>query len=200
MKLYSSPTSPFVRKVLACAIARGIDRRIELVPTNPHASPPALLAANPLSKVPCLVTDDGLALFDSPVICDYLDSVGEENPLLPPHGAPRWRALKLQAMGDGILDAAVGRRGEQAKPREAARDAWMARQQAAVARTLDQLEAEPPAIHVDLGSIAIACALGYLDFRFAAEPWREARPHLAAWYEGFATHPGLARTVPQDPA
>ncbi len=197
MKLHYSPTSPYVRKVLACAIARGIDGQIERVRTNPHQSPPWLLADNPLSKVPCLVTDDGLALFDSPVICEYLDSLGDGPPMFPP-GAARWRALMLQALGDGILDAAVGRRGEQAKPQEAARDAWMERQKAAVERAVALLEAEPPHRVPDIGSIAVACALGYLDFRFAAEPWRERHSNLAAWYGEFSAHPAIAGTAPDD--
>lgn len=198
MKLYYSPTSPYVRKVMACAIARGIEDRIHLIETNPHASPPDLLADNPLSKVPCLVTDDGVALFDSPVICEYLDSIGDALGLFPEHGAARWRVLKQQAMGDGILDAAVIRRMEQARPREAARDAVIARQKAVVDRTLDVIEADPPHSIVDIGAITIACALGYLDFRFAAEPWRETRPALAAWFAAFAREPGIARTVPKD--
>ncbi len=196
MKLYYSPTSPYVRKVMACAITRGIDGRIERIPTNPHMSPADLVTDNPLSKVPCLVTDDGMALFDSPVICEYLDSVGDALPLFPGHGPARWRALKLQAIGDGILDAAVGRRGEMAKPQEAARDTWMARQKGIVARTIGQLEIDPPHKHVDIGSIAIACALGYLDFRYADEPWREGNPRLAAWYAAFAEDKAIASTAP----
>jgi glutathione S-transferase len=199
VKLFYSATSPYVRKVMACAISREVDAQIELVPTNPHVSPPALVAAIPLSKVPCLVTDDGLSLFDSPVICEYLDRVEDGTlPMFPPIGPARWRALKFQAMGDGILDDAVGRRTEQGKPSEAARDAWMARQQAAVDRTLLELEREPPHLLVDIGSISIACALGYLDFRFAAEPWRPAHPHLAAWFQSFSENPGISRTLPQD--
>jgi glutathione S-transferase len=200
VKLYSSPTSPFVRKVLATAITRGIDDRIEQVPTNPHLSPPGLVADNPLSKVPCLVTDDGLALFDSPVICEYLDSLGDAAPLFPPGGAARWRALKLQALGDGILDAAVLRRLESPKSDDSGRRALIERQQATVRRGLDHLEAEPPARHVDIGSLTIACALGYLDFRFGAEPWRESHPRLAHWFSSFSAEPGIARTVPKDPA
>lgn len=200
MKLFYSPTSPFVRKVMACAIARGIESRIELVPINPHASPDPLTSVNPLSKVPALVADDGAPLFDSPVICEYLDWVGDAAPLFPASGAGRWRALTLQAMGDGMMDAAVGRRGEQGKPREAARDTWMARQKVAVDRGLGMLEAELPPAGLDIGSLTIACALGYLDFRFAAEPWREAHPKLAAWFAATAAQPALARTVPKDPA
>ena len=144
MKLCFSPTSPYVRKVRACAITREIDGQIELVPTDANASLPAFVAINPLSKVPALVTDDGVALFDSPVICEYLDSVGDALPMFPAHGAARWRALKFQAMGDGILDASVPRRGEMQKPQDEGRVAWIARQKAAVDRTLDALEADPP--------------------------------------------------------
>jgi glutathione S-transferase len=183
---------------MACAIARGLADRIEKIPCNPHASPPALLAVNPTSKVPCLVTDDGLALFDSPVICEYLDSRGEALPLFPEHGALRWRALKFQAMGDGILDAAVPCRGELGRPREAARDAAIARHKAAISRTVDALEADVPHKLVDIGSIAVACALGYLDFRFPADPWRDGHPKLAAWYAAFAQDPCIAETVPRE--
>lgn len=196
MKLHHSPTSPYVRKVMACAIALRIDNRIELVPTNPHLSTADLLVHNPLSKIPCLVTDDGLALFDSPVICEFLDSIGDALGLFPEPGAMRWRALKLQAIGDGIMDAAVGRRGEQTKPQEAARDLAMERQQSAVARALAALETEPPLRTLDIGSITVACALGYLDFRFAAEPWRPGHPKLAAWFETIANDPAITRTAP----
>ncbi len=194
MKLFYSPNSPYVRKVMATALAVGVDNLITTVPANPHVSPPDLVAANPLSKIPCLVTSDGLALFDSPVICEYLDAIGSA--ILFPSGAARWRALKHQAIGDGIMDAAVGRRGEQARPSEAARDAVMQRQQAAVTRALDQLEADIPPDHLDIGTIAVACALGYLDFRFAAEDWRAGRPHLTAWYEKMAARPEIASTAP----
>ncbi len=196
MKLFYSPSSPFVRKVMACAILRGLDSRIETVTTNPHQSPAELVAANPLSKVPGLIADDGTAYFDSPVICEYLDSLGGAPPLFPPSGPARFRALVLQAMSDGILDAAVARRMEQGRPQEDARDAAMARMKAAVARTLAMLEAHPPGEGLDIGSVTIACALGYLDFRFAAEPWRPAHPLLAAWFARMEAVPAIARTAP----
>ena len=196
MKIYHSPTSPYVRKVMACAIIRGLDGRIEKHASNPHASPADLIADNPLSKVPCLVTDDGLSLFGSQLICEYLDSLGDEQPLFPNHGAPKWRALKFQSLGDGILDAAVPCRGEQAKPSEDARDAQIARFKAVIGRTVDTLEADPPHKHIDIGSITVACALGYLDFRFASDAWRTGHPKLAAWFEAFAQNKGLAETVP----
>jgi len=198
VKLCFSATSPYVRKVRACAIARGIDGQIHLVPTNANASLPEFVAINPLSKVPALVTEDGVALFDSPVICEYLDSIGDALPMFPSHGAARWRALKFQAMGDGILDASVPRRAELLKPPDEGRVAWIARQKAAVDRTLDALDADPPHRTVDIGTITIACALGYLDFRFGAEPWRPTHPRLATWFEGFAQNPAIAATVPNE--
>ena len=198
MKLHFSPTSPYVRKVRACAITRGIDGQIELVPTDANASRPEFVANNPLSKVPTLVTDDGVALFDRPVICEYLDTIGDALPMFPSHGAARWRALKFQAMADGILDASVPRRAEIAKPQDEGRVAWIARQEAAVNRTLDALEADPPHRIVDIGSLAVACALGYLDFRYAAQPWRPTHPKLTAWYEAFAKNPGIANTAPPE--
>jgi glutathione S-transferase len=196
VQLYYSPTSPYVRKVLACAIIRGLDGQIVKHVTNPHASPAGLVADNPLSKVPCLITDDGLSLFGSQLICEYLDSLGDDLPLFPGHGAPRWRALKFQSLGDGILDAAVPCRGEQAKPVEAARDAQIARFKAVISRALDVLEADPPHKHIDIGSITAACALGYLDFRFADDAWRVGHAKLAAWYEAFVHNKGLAETAP----
>ena len=199
MKLFYASPSPFVRKVMACAITREIEGQITLIPTNPHLSPPELLASNPLSKVPCLITADGVALFDSAVICEYLDSIDGALPLFPRSGGARWRALKQQAMADGLLDAAVGCRMEQGKPAEPARAAWIARQKAAIARTLSAIEKDIPHKSVDIGTISIACALGYLDFRFGNEPWRPAHPGLAAWFAGFSANPGIARTVPRDP-
>ena len=197
MKLYYSPTSPYVRKVMACAVIRGLDGRIETHATNPHASPDDLVADNPLSKVPCLVTDDGVSLFGSQLICEYLDSLGDAAQLIPAHGAFRWRALKFQSLGDGILDAAVPCRGEQGKPSEAAREAQIARYKTVMARAVDTLEADPPHKAVDIGSITVACALGYLDFRFAADPWRPKHAKLSAWYEAFMHNKGLAETAPK---
>ncbi|QYU67976.1 glutathione S-transferase N-terminal domain-containing protein [Leptolyngbya sp. 15MV] len=120
MKLHHSPASPFARKVMAVAIARGIEGRITLLNTNPHASPADLLKDNPLSKVPCLVTDDGAPLYDSRVICEYLDTVGEAASLFPTTGTRAWiRAQVMHALADGIMDAAVARRMRVGKPVEA---------------------------------------------------------------------------------
>jgi glutathione S-transferase len=195
VKLFYSPTSPYARKVLIVAAVAGLDAQLERVGVNPFDSPAELLAVNPLSRVPCLVTRDGIPLFDSPVICEFLDETGSAN-LFPPAGPARWRALKLQAIGDGIMDAAVTRRMEQGRPEEQARTANIERQAGVVERALDVLERQPPADHLDIGAISVACALGYLDFRFAADAWRERRPKLAAWYATMAQRPELTATAP----
>jgi len=197
MKLHYSPASPFARKVLACAIARGIDNRITTVATDPHGSPEELLKSNPLSKIPCLITDDGYAIYDSPVICEYLDTIGEANALFPTSGTHRWiRISVMHALADGIMDAAVARRMRFGKPMDATREAFLARQKAAVDRGLAALEAAPPQGLADIGAIAVGCALGYLDFRFANEPWRETHPKLAAWLAEVSALPPMARTAP----
>ena len=198
MQFLTNSASPFARKVLACAIARGIEAQLEPVAVNASQSPPALLAVNPLSKVPALVTEDGVALYDSPVICEYLDSVGDALPMFPASGGARWRALRQQALADGIMDAAVLRRGESLRPQEAARDANMARQRAAVERALAELERDAPHATLDIGSIAVGCALGYLDFRFAHEPWREAHPRLAGWFAAILQLQAFTGSAPRD--
>ena len=195
MKLYYSPASPFVRKVVVTAMACGIEGQITRVPTNPWINPAELVHDNPLSKVPCLVTDDGLALFDSPVICEYLDQVSGGT-IFPPAGPARWKALRLQAIADGLMDAAIVRRMEATRPDEEARNAVMTRQAGLVTNALDQLEAGPLAQHMDIGTLTVACALGYLDFRYAHEPFRDGRPRLSAWYEQFAQRPEIMATVP----
>jgi len=130
------------------------------------------------------------------VICEFLDSVGDAPPLFPRAGGARWVALKQQAIADGVLDAAIVRRQEQPRPPDAAHDAVLARQQAAISRALDGLERDPPPKTPNIGAVAVACALGYLDLRFGHEPWRDGRPQLAAWFAEVMEIPGLARTAP----
>ena len=197
MKLLHAPTSPFARKVRACAIVLGIQDRIELVDVAPGNSPPELLAANPLSKVPCLIADDGVAIFDSPVICEYLDSLNGTPKLFPTEFKSRFAALKLQALADGIMDATVARRGETMRPKEEAREAAMARYKAAATRSLDMLDGMELPQEINIGTIAVACALGYLTLRFSDEPWREGRPNLTKWFATFGLNPCIASTKPQ---
>jgi glutathione S-transferase len=196
MQLFHSTGSPYVRKVVVAILMRGLGERVDLLPTNPHDSPPGLLEQNPLSKVPCLVTVEGLPLFDSRVICEYLDGFGTASPLFPEAGSERTGALLMQALGDGIMDAAVARRMQQPYPQDEGRQHLGARNQAAIARSLDWLERAPPYRLRDIGAVSVACALGYLDFRFAAENWREGRPALAEWFEQVSEHPAMAATRP----
>lgn len=195
MKLYHSPASPYVRKVNAVAIHHGIE--LDRVPTNPHESPAELLADNPLSKVPCLVTDDGVSLPDSPIICEYLDHLGTGDKLLPEHGAPRWHVLRVAALADGIMDAAVARRMASQHPQDEARAKQDARHKAAIDRALDALEAEDDQAPMTMGTVGAVCALGYLDFRFGHEDWRASRPKLAAWYEKQMLLKPFSETKPQ---
>lgn len=196
MKLAFSPASPYVRKCMASAIARGIEGQIELwtVPTVD----PSLVPVNPLSKVPSLVTKEGQCLYDSPVICEYLDSIGSAAPLFPAPGPARWNALRQQALGDGIMDATQPRRREVALPQDEGRVTYIQGQQLKVARALDALEAEADALGMltTIGEITIACALGYLDFRYAHEPWRPGHPKLEAWYAKVIALPPMAKTMP----
>jgi glutathione S-transferase len=200
MRLRYLPTSPYARKILVLAIEAGLDERIERLTTNPTDDSPDFLSENPLGKVPCLATDDGEFLYDSPVICEYLDSRHDGAKLFPPPGPERWRALRRQALGDGILDAAVLRRYEGMRPEAQRSPEWVARQKDKVTRALDALEREaasgalegPP----NIGHLTVGCALGYLDLRYPEDAWRTGRPALAAWYAAFAERPSMKRTAP----
>jgi glutathione S-transferase len=196
MKLAYSPASPYVRKVTACAIARGIDGQIER--WKVATTDPALVEFNPLSKVPTLVLDDGTVLYDSPVICEYLDSVGNAPKLFPAPGPARWKALTQEALGDGILDATQPRRRELTLPQDEGRKTYIELQRGKVTRALGVLEKEAGSLGdlTTIGEITIGCALGYLDFRYANEPWRPGHPKLEAWYAKVAKLAPLAQTVP----
>ena len=199
MKLRYSPTSPFVRKVLVAAIELGLDKRIERVPTNPGDPATDLAKENPLGKVPSMQLDDGTALFDSAVICEYLDSQAG-NRFHPAAGPARWTALRREALADGIMDAGVLARGEMLRPAGEKSAGFIAKQKGKMAKALDALEGEAAKFGegLDIGLIAIASALGYVDFRFDADKWRQRRPRLARWYDRFAQRPSMQTTVPKD--
>ena len=201
MKLRYSPASPYVRKVSVVALETGLDKRIERIPTSVSPTKPNtdIGGDNPLFKVPALALDDSGALFDSPVICEYLDSLHGGPKMFPANGAARWTALRRQATGDGILDAAILMRYELLRP-EANRWAdWRDGQMAKVQGGLAALESEADKLGatIDIGTITIGCALGYLDFRFADLDWRKPYPKLATWYGGFSARPSMKATVPQ---
>ncbi|MBP2301356.1 glutathione S-transferase N-terminal domain-containing protein [Azospirillum picis] len=198
MKLRWSATSPYVRKVMMVVIERGLADLVERVPTDPWSADTDLPEDNPLGKVPALTLETGTTLFDSPVIVEYLDSLGDRPPLLPPAGPARWAALRLQAVADGICDAAILRRLEAQRPDGEKSATWMERQRRAVARALDLLESEAPSLDGDLtiGTLSVLVALGYLDFRFGHEDWRAGRPALAAWHEAAADRDSVRATAP----
>jgi glutathione S-transferase len=201
MKLHYSAASPFVRKVMVCAHELGLADQVELVPTKVVPSEPNrdYARVTPLMKVPSLVLDNGLALFDSVVICEYLDERAGGGRLFPARGEARWRALRLHAAANGILDAAVLNRYETFLRPEALRwKAWSDGQLLKVDQGLDFLEQNVPELAaVDIGSITAGCALGYLDFRYADRNWSARHPKLAAWWGKAAKRAAFEKTVPK---
>ncbi len=204
MKLFYSPASPYVRKVMAVANLVGLTSKIELLPSavTPVARDETVFAKNPLGKVPTLITDDGVALYDSRVICEYLASLAGDATLFPAPGAARWRALAEQATADGLMDAALLARYEAfLRPAEKRWAEWEAGQLGKINSALAVIEAGVDAAgdRVDIGAVTIGCALGYLDFRFNYLDWRKTHPKSAVWFEKFGALPAMAQTAPIDP-
>ena len=200
MKLFYSAASPFVRKCVVTAHELGISERVERLPAaaNPIEPDRTIIVHNPLGKVPTLITDDGTVLFDSRVICEYLNDLAGGD-LLPRPGPARWRTLVEQSLADGICDAAVLARYETAMRPEGLRwPDWIAGQLAKIAGGLAELEARAAGFgdRVDLGTIALSCALGYLDYRFASLAWRDKHPNTAAWFAWFGGRDSMVATRP----
>ena len=191
MKLYYHPISPFVRKVLVVAEENGLGDRIECVMADTLDE--ALRVINPLSKIPALTLDDGTALYDSRVICEYLDSLGA-NAMIPPEGPARWTARLLEALGDGIGDAVLRVVMENRRPETDRHADVIARQLRAVTAGLAEAERQLEPGRFTLGDAAVACAVSYLDFRLPQHEWRPAYPALAAWYDDAEQRPSLAKT------
>lgn len=201
MKLYYSPTSPFVRKVNVFAAEVGLDTQIERVKTNPWQAEDILTAENPLSKIPTLKTDDGMILYDSSVICEYLDSLHDGKKLIPLSGEMRWRALRLQALADGVLESGIARFLERKRDVALQSKDWDALQKKSIERSLDYLEesiSEWSGMELNIGVLCVGCMLGWLDFRIPDENWREKRPALTAWFEQFSTRSSMANTLPKE--
>lgn len=201
MKLAYSSASPFVRKVNVSAEELGLAGRIENVPTKVLPSEPnrEYGKAAPLMKVPSLTLDDGTVLFDSVVICEYLDSLAGGNKLFPASGPARWRALRLHALANGILDAAVLARYEGfLRPEPLRWDAWLQGQLLKVDQGLEELDRSVGEMKgIDIGTIAAGCVLGYIDFRFADRGWRGKHPKLAAWFDEISKRESFRKTVPK---
>lgn len=201
MKLFFSPASPYVRKVLVVASELGLADRIEKLPSaaSPIKADQTIVVHNPTGKVPTLLTDDGMSLFDSRVICEYIDSIDGTQRIFPAAGPARWNALREQAIGDGLLDAALLARYEGfMRPEELRWEAWTTGQLTKIDVSLAAIEAVADSFgdRVDIGTITIGCALHYLDFRFAHRPWREANPRAAAWFERFSQRESMKASSP----
>jgi glutathione S-transferase len=198
MQLYYSKTSPYSRKVLLTVLELGLDKSVELIVTNPVADEP-LRASNPLSKVPTLLLDEGGALYDSPVICEYLNAQAKGK-IFPKGGPARWDTLKRQALADGMMDAAVRCQLEFKRPETEQHRDVIARQLLAIDAALAAFESNPPSNRKRtplIGELALACALGYLDLRLAQHRnWRKDNPKLRKWFKAFSERPSMQATQP----
>ncbi|MBN8749125.1 putative GST-like protein YibF [Xylophilus ampelinus] len=199
MQMYFSPFSPYVRKCLVTAHELGLNDRVQLLPSNanPVTRDRAIIEKNPLGKVPTFVTDEGAVLYDSRVVCEYLNDLAKGS-LFPAGGDARWATLTLQALGDGILDGAlIARYEDVARPEPLRWPEWRTAQLDKAETSLAHLSAHPELIapgRVDIGTLTVACALWYLDLRFADFGWRDRHPAVAAWYAGFSARPSLSAT------
>ena len=201
LRLYTSPTTPFGRKAMVLILEAGLADQVEIAQAtgSPLDSSKMPLSQNPLGKIPALERGDGPAVYDSRVICRYLDDRAGAG-LYPP--APRlWETLTLEATADGMIEAAILMLYEdRLRPEEKRFDGWVEGQWAKIARALDTLEGRWMS-HLngplDMGQIAIGVALSYLDFRFDARGWRQGRPGLARWHGAFAARESMVATVPQ---
>lgn len=198
MRLLYSPLSPYARKVRVLIRERGaLDLFVEEI-VNPLETGETLRRVNPLGKIPVLLSSSEAPLFDSPLIIEYLDAVLPGEHLLPSEGENRWRVLRQQALADGIMDAALAMTFEKMRVDAAPSAFWMVRWREAVSRGVLELENRSEELHPlpDIGSIAIACALGYLDLRCEQLHWRKHAPVLAGWYAKAAERQSMRDTTP----
>jgi glutathione S-transferase len=200
VKLYWSPASPYSRKVRMVIAERKLESLVEEVTVNAQADPPELTAANPLGKIPTLLTDDGFALYDSPVICAYLDAHPQaQGERLRPHsGNERWLVMRAEALGDGIMDLGLELILEKRKAEGEKSPSSVKRWHSQLYRSLDAVPETLRALPdgPTLGHLALACALGYFDFRHDELNWRSGRAELARWFEAMSARPSVAATKP----
>lgn len=199
LKLYYSPTSPFARKIRIALIELGLDHELEHATLNPYEAGEEFWRINPLSKVPTLITRDGVALPDSRVILDYLCTLGDA--LEGENGSARhWPNRRLQQLADGVIDAAVVANLEQHREPQLISTSWFERQTAAVSRSLAELEGKAASLRAEGGitplEISVVVALAYLDLRLPQLQWRQGRPSLSSWYEVTAQRPSVRQTEP----
>lgn len=202
MKLVSVNASPFARKARVLILELGLQDKVAVHDpgtVTPISSNAGLNAVNPLGMIPALELDDGSSLYDSPVICEYLDHLAGGS-LFPADAGRRFRTLQLQALGDGLMDLSVALRYETALRPQALRwQEWIDQQNEKIKRGLDALEAKSARFEASplIGEFTVACALGYRDFRYADDDWRVGRPALGAWYEQIMQRTSLQQTIPE---
>jgi len=199
MKLRYTPLSPFARKVRVFALEVGLGSKLELSPCDVWAPDCDIVQDNPLGKVPVLLTEEG-AFVGSMMCCMYLDSLHDGQSLIPKAGPGHWRSHQLEALADGVMEAAVAHVTERLRrPERFVYPGWLARQEDKIRRTLDVIEADHdlPAAVVTLPAITLGCALAYLDIRLPKLDWRQGRPRLASWLRAFDTRPSMEATHPE---
>ena len=191
MRLYFLPHSPFVRKVVVVAFELGLTE-LSKVDVHPFEPDSELLRVNPIGKAPVLERDDGSMLYDSTVICQYLNMMYEGS-LFPADGEQLWSCLKLNSLGDGLAQAATWNIRERYRPDGERSDTYVHYYERGIERWFTTLEQEVDAVSdgVHIGGISIACALSYVDFRYPEMAWRQARPALGRWYDAFAARPAM---------
>lgn len=195
MQLKYSPNSPYVRKVVILAEELGVGGQVarDALTLSPYDPNTVVVALNPLGKIPVLTTDEGYPLFDSTVICEYLSSRAGDQAWFPAPGQARWHALRCNAVANGMLEAAQLARFEQSRPEQFRYGKWSDAQLGKVREGFAFLEKTLPA-DADIGAIAVACTIGWLDFRFPELAWRATSPLLADWFERFSARPSFAST------
>ncbi|MGF6244781.1 MULTISPECIES: glutathione S-transferase family protein [Paraburkholderia] len=208
MQLFATPASPWVRRVMICIIELGIQDKVTTIQTRwPHSwgthtvpFTPEFGQATPVGRIPALVTDQGLSLADSMVICDYLNAEYGQYRLLPQAGERRWRILSQVAIANGILEAHISRRAELLRDPAGRSAAFLEKmkvraQRCFVALNEDAVDFAP---EPDLAQITIAAACGFSDFRYQGDQWRATSPHLAYWYENFSQRSSMVLTRPAE--
>ena len=203
MRLRWSTRSPFVRKVMVCAHEMGLVDRLELVPTTvvmgePHLD---LMRTNPLGRIPTLETDDGQILYDSVVICEYLDTLHKGESFFPRDPERRWRVLSRHALASGMLETGVLWRNESIRPEPQRSAKFLSAFELKIRTAIPALERDVEVLSstpIDISHVSVACALGYIDFRFPEFGWRKGHDRLTAWYETFLKRPSMQATIPVD--
>ncbi|HEY0599623.1 glutathione S-transferase N-terminal domain-containing protein [Brevundimonas sp.] len=197
MKLYITVPSPYARKCRIVAREKGLSGRIEEIAVDPYANAPELLASNPLVQVPTLIAADGLPLNDSPVICEYLDALGEGPRLLPEGGSERLRVRRLETLANGALEMGVKLVLEKRRPEHERSPSWIERWTANMGRALDALEAAgPDAARLDMGVITAGVAVTWIGFRHPDFDWKTGRPGLVALQAALEARTSFAETRP----